>query len=82
MQKYIDAEAFAEYMNGKYPDFLSPSISELDEEIKDFPAADVQEVKHGTWIGTYDDICSVCREISEDTYSYCPNCGAKMDGGK
>jgi DNA-directed RNA polymerase subunit RPC12/RpoP len=65
------------------------------EWIESIPAAEVVEVVHGRWIRHvlknanvpwgYD--CSVCGEwfvISEDTaerYHYCPNCGAKMDGG-
>ena len=26
--------------------------------------------------------CSLCGAISQDRENYCPNCGAKMDGGK
>lgn len=56
----------------------------------DAPTADVAEVKHGEWRGKpiagYSDIkCSVCntRFVQETgTWSYCPECGAKMDGGK
>lgn len=59
--------------------------------------ADVQEIKHGKWIESEDDYygfyiikCSLCREewcfeVEDDVksmnYNYCPNCGAKMDGG-
>lgn len=57
--------------------------------------ADYAEVKHGKWKIKTDDydceymMCSVCKEefypIDEDTVdttpNYCPNCGAKMDGG-
>ena len=39
-------------------------------------------VKHGHWIdgtcGSYK-ICSVCGQISDFDFDYCPNCGAKMD---
>ena len=57
------------------------------------PAADVVEVRHGEWvnkIGLYE--CSACGktcpyDVQADVISYwecryCPNCGAKMDGGK
>ena len=54
------------------------------------PAADVAPVRHGRWIekekytfGIYYD-CSLCENrILDNGYSwnYCPNCGAKMDGG-
>lgn len=53
------------------------------------PAADVAPVRHGRW-GTHSDrpdslICSVCNYgfdmWKHDPHNYCPNCGAKMDGG-
>lgn len=58
--------------------------------------ADVAEVKHGEWIPvqyTYFGLkryeCSECRDDEywqkrylEHKEKYCPNCGAKMDGGK
>lgn len=57
-----------------------------------FPAADVVEVRHASWIedGYYNKpcVCSNCGEPCEDTvmgkprWNYCPNCGAKMDGGQ
>ncbi len=62
--------------------------------IKQEPAADVVEVRHGHWIdkptGRYMHMgswCSVCGEksgiggIESNRHKpYCPNCGAKMDG--
>ena len=54
------------------------------------PAADVAPVRHGRW-GTHSDrpdslICSVCKcgfdMWKHDPRNYCPNCGAKMDGGE
>ena len=54
------------------------------------PTADVAEVRHGKWeyIGTDKNgnvfRCSNCTNrigLDKQTY-YCPNCGAKMDGGK
>ena len=54
-------------------------------------SADVEEVRHGRWIyvdgdvGYFESKCSVCNKSTvflegEDIFSYCPNCGAKMDG--
>lgn len=54
--------------------------------------ADVQPVVHGEWDNIYYDdkenscMCSICRstfifEVNEDLFNYCPDCGAKMDGG-
>ena len=69
----------------------------LDEDIRAFikaqPAADVAPVVYGRWEyipQTLDTLsqfrCSVCGWWSLDpsidnAYKYCPNCGAKMDGG-
>ena len=65
--------------------------------MEDAPAADVVEVKHGRWMMTLYTTTSKRRRVisnkkyasSECGYSngrkqspYCPNCGAKMDGGK
>ena len=57
--------------------------------IDDFPAADVAPVVHGRWeivVGSNGKeymVCTRCR-VSQDltgVFTYCPNCGAKMDGG-
>ncbi len=51
------------------------------------PAADVAPVVHGRWVdnGIPDSIlsgCSVCGfTCGSSSFFYCPNCGAKMDGG-
>ena len=54
--------------------------------LNEAPAADVVEVKHGTWIHDYNNVygCSECLEREtmspKKPKNYCPNCGAKMDG--
>ena len=69
----------------------------ITDRIKSAPAADVEEVKHGRWTATdivskragygvryYNHAeCDVapCR-LFECEHDYCPNCGAKMNGGK
>lgn len=58
-------------------------------EIESFPAADVVQVVHGWWEPTKTPFmnecedCSVCgyRTIWGHRFNYCPNCGARMDGG-
>ena len=65
-------------------------ITDIVEDIDGAPAADVAPVMHGEWeyIGT-DKMgnvfrCSNCANrigLDKET-DYCPNCGAKMDGGK
>lgn len=66
-------------------------LYEATELVDAIPAADVPPVLHGDWKG-YFPHCSVCGEeaLSRDNgilhgayflTDYCPNCGAKMDGG-
>jgi len=55
------------------------------------PAADVAPVVHGRWINDGDEYridikCERCRQrrpilLGNFVFNYCPNCGAKMDGG-
>ena len=46
------------------------------------PAADVTPVVHGRWIkGPSNPYCSECFVECRDETPFCPNCGAKMDGG-
>ena len=66
----------------------------LSNEIAKAPTIEAEPVRHGRWIeqedlhmDTYYD-CSVCGESfclidgtpTDNLFSYCPNCGAKMDG--
>lgn len=66
------------------------------EYLADIPAADVQPVKHGHWeeedTMPYDNfvVCSECgmnlsyqnytKEEWQESFRYCPCCGARMDG--
>ena len=58
--------------------------------LNQFPQSDVAPVRHGQWEEASDGdgiVCPFCRTdfctIIYDTeyFNYCPNCGAKMDGG-
>lgn len=54
--------------------------------LNQFPGADVAPVRHGRWIASHDEFCacSICKYpvyLMWDQTNYCPNCGAKMDGG-
>jgi hypothetical protein len=67
----------------------------MEDNVAELPAADVEPVRHGEWFlldecaneGVY---CSVCHKKVYKTHyanqklksKFCPNCGAKMDGGK
>ena len=65
-------------------------IESVLEYVENLPAADVAPVVHGEWLlrhigaGHYWE-CSVCHTnpciyVTEHT-KFCPNCGARMDGG-
>ena len=60
--------------------------------LREAPTIDVAPVRHGRWVSVPHKlarVCSVCNrdepykfaDIDADVYDYCPNCGAKMDGG-
>ena len=56
-------------------------------DIENAPTVDAAPVVHGEWVKSnphnrFMD-CSVCGFYQDHTtFNYCPNCGAKMDGGK
>lgn len=69
----------------------------IKEELRKVPTADVAPVVHGRWEDSTDEwfgtdvyTCSKCRESyvlvegtpKQNLWNYCPNCGAKMDGGE
>ena len=84
MAEYIDRAEYCEKhcrCSNEYCDRQSCPIWKA-------PAADVAPVVHGVWgrVNKIDPIsgyrCSKCRRIvGFDLTPYCPNCGAKMDGG-
>ena len=85
MAEYIEREAAIEAVKHAWAKGLEPS-----QYIEIIPAADVAPVVHGRWIEQekytfgvmYD--CSICDNRILDnghSWNYCPNCGAKMDGG-
>ena len=98
-KEYIEREAALEkVIEVKHHDpelsgvVLHRYIKEID--LKDIPAADVVEVRHGRWEAWMPDkngetrefICTGCRfmvEMSwkqkECDYEWCPYCGCKMD---
>lgn len=60
------------------------AISLRDE--KDFPTIEAEHVRFGRWKtkvihDTYCYQCSYCNSVYIGDTHYCPNCGARMDGG-
>ena len=88
-KEYIEREALIEEL--KRRDFLPVIVKQAIEAV---PAADVAPVRHGRWEDWWPGIglimtgeemlyrCSVCdaKYSTVESYKYCPNCGAKMDG--
>ena len=65
-------------------------LSIIQMDMLKLPAADVAPVVYGRWgtgrfnleTGNYEAQCTRCRNFSKEYGKpYCPNCGAKMDGG-
>ena len=77
MDEYIDKPAFLERMKGTSRYF------NVKFDIENFPAADVAPVVHGHRVddGGFYARCSQCDGVLPLCANYCPNCGAKMDGG-
>ncbi len=83
MAEYIERRAAIEHLN-----VWCSGCGSAVECILAEPAADVAPVVHGRWnnMDGYKTrkVCSECGwDVPEygKFYSYCPNCGAKMDGG-
>lgn len=63
------------------------TVGDIMKVIENQPTVEAESVRHGHWIDNDIDpeawnFCSVCGEQAIDNYDYCPNCGAKMDGGE
>lgn len=86
MAEYIDRDAVFRAMKIE----IRPPFA----VVRDFPAADVIPVVHGKWLSCFEDWrmqiegdkCSICGfehyGTPRGTFKFCPNCGAKMDGGQ
>lgn len=96
MDEYVDRKAFENVLkiadaiaaaNGKDKDrrIWARAICLLH----DMPTADVAPVVHGRWVTHYrsgtpvagGDVSTCCDMWNNRKSDYCPNCGAKIDGG-
>ena len=82
-----DADVIEDYGDGS--DDFGFSRGAIKSAINSIPAADVAPVVHGRWVTHYrsgttvaEGYVSTCCDMWNNRKSdYCPNCGAKMDGG-
>lgn len=90
MAEYIERAAAIDAVSEVYYDTPDVNLSaeKFEATINAIPAADVAPVAQGVWVRVHkiDPIsgyrCSKCRHIVGFALTpYCPNCGAKMDGG-
>lgn len=90
MAEYIDREAILRHLDeckGTPPEicYTYPIFVALECFVKNLPAADVAEVKHGEWIpqvvlGDRAWDCSECKTLGSPQWKWCPVCGALMKG--
>ena len=92
MTVYIKREYAVDAVLDVYYDTPDIDLSgeKFESAILKIQAADVAPVRHGRWIDG-DPYCPICRKnkfvgLDADIWAdwkpdYCPNCGAKMDGG-
>lgn len=97
MGEYVEREKFAEKLKEHLRctskgSVLEAAFAAMLQDLEELPAADVAPVVHGHWEGVFQDgvcswsgRCSVCGVRNDIPHpmvaNYCPNCGAKMDGG-
>ena len=77
-------------------DVIKPNATMVGAKrlLAEIPTADVAPVVHGRWEPCFDENCRCrwgfgkCSNCGQEYYAhsinyykYCPNCGAKMDGG-
>lgn len=85
--RLIDADKLPKY-NG-----CALSANEVAMAVENAPTVDAEPVCHGRWLKHgYSCPCSNCgydlgysgtpMELTLAFFKYCPNCGAKMDGGE
>ena len=93
MAECIEREAALRAVQGQRSPCRSPAQNRMLDCLKAavirIPAADVAPVVHGRWVTHYrsgtpvaEGYVSTCCDMWNNRKSdYCPNCGAKMDGG-
>ena len=89
MAEYIEREAAIRALLNDYPEQVSYSREDAADCIRYMDADDVAPVRHARREvvvgsdGKEHMVCTGCRKQQDLTgvFSYCPNCGCRMDGG-
>ena len=95
MKEYIEKELLLEELD-RIKTFYAGDRDKYINMIIDYVKSATSEtdvIKHGYWITRFyeyeedyvintvrDELCSCCRQSSDEQFDYCPVCGAKMDG--
>ena len=79
MDDYISRQAALKAIKFAEPDCEYEAVEAVS-------SADVQPVRHGRWIDVNGDgslyECDQCHDMSCCKGTFCPDCGARMDGEK
>lgn len=89
MPEYITKNAAINAVENAPIELFQSEWEEIEEAINTAPAADVAPVVHGRWIQvdstkcrcSHCDIIALIALYPHGDKNFCPNCGAKMDGG-
>lgn len=95
--RLIDADALLDELVGDYNNFenVPHDVAAMYEAVMEQPTIEAEHVRHGRWVfdrlvttsgGTYGVrrclVCEAYYQDIDDGWNYCPNCGARMDGGE
>jgi rubredoxin len=94
--EYIRRDDFIQYLEkckkgAAVTNLVWAAIMAIERDVRDMPAADVAPVVHARWERVRSNwYCTGCHKghritngaPTANNFAYCPNCGAKMDGGK
>lgn len=85
MTEYVEKEEAIKAIANDLPEQVRYSREDAGDCIRYMDAADVAPVRHGRWVPVDEEEdafdCSECNAMVRRRHNFCPNCGAKMDGG-
>lgn len=92
-EAYMSAQLKADYLTTQINEVVHRKMKKL---ILDTPTIEAEPVNHGRWLSWEENFpgkipkkknnlgvfCSSCRLHADNRSSFCPQCGARMDGGE